>query len=306
VALDGFGNLLVPESSNRVSFYFPPLWTTNAANFLPSASTSATYGQPCCAPGSIATLWPFSPAYSFGAVNTVTFDSLPNPVPLPKTLGDVQVLLSSTSYQETAAPLYLVSSGQINFQVPKNVPVSGNLDVTVLRPSSGQILATGSIAMSSVSPALFTNPAFWVGSPAPAKAVMAVAQNNDDNPVSCNGVAGTAYDPTYCPGGVRPAKRGEVITLYATGQGSVPGMPDDGAAGDGQSTTDKPDVIIGGAVVSSANVQFSGLAPTLIGVWQINVKVPDTAAPGAVQIALRYHDKASSVAGIPTTVIQVK
>jgi uncharacterized protein (TIGR03437 family) len=199
-----------------------------------------------------------------------------------------------------------VSPGQINLQMPKNVPVSGNLDVTVLRPSSGQILATGSIAMRSASPALFTNPAFPVGSPAPANAVMAVAQNNDDSPVSCNGIAGTPYDATYCPGGVRPAKRGEVITLYATGQGSLPGMPDDGAAASGQATTDKPDVIIETSIVSGANVQFSGLAPSLIGVWQINVKVPDTAAPGAMRIALRYRDLPSTVSGNPMTVIQVK
>jgi uncharacterized protein (TIGR03437 family) len=300
VALDGFGNLVVAEYSNRVSFYFPPLWATSAANFLPNVSVPGTYTQPCCAPGGIAVLWPFSPSGTFGPIDTAQASA----VPLPTMLGDVQVVLSrDPDYAETLAPLYLVSPGQINFEVPKSAPTTSTVDVTVVRPSSGQVLATGSLMVRSTSPALFMNTVFPSGM---TGRVQAVAQNNGDSPVSCNGIAGTPSDPVYCPGGVRPARRGEIITLYATGQGLVDGMPDDGAAGNGETTSEKPFVIIGTSRVPDANVEFSGRAPTLVGVWQINVKIPDNVAPGTQPIAVTYRDFSSSVAGNPATVIQVQ
>ncbi len=70
-ALDNQGRLVAAEASNRVSFYYPPVWATNAANFLPSVSAPNTLLQPCCAPGSISTLWPFSPSGVFGSMETV-------------------------------------------------------------------------------------------------------------------------------------------------------------------------------------------------------------------------------------------
>jgi uncharacterized protein (TIGR03437 family) len=303
VALDGFGNLLVAEASNRVSFYFPPLWVTSSGNYLPDAKTPSTYSQPCCAPGALATAWPFSPANSFGAITGAHAPSLP----LPATLSDVQLLFNGTP-----APLLDVYSSQVNFQVPKNTDSSTAASVVLMRASTGQVLATGAAGMSGAAPALLTNAGFPAGI---AGAIQVVAQNNGDNPVSCNGVAGTTADLGYCPGGVRPANRGEVITLYALGQGRVDGMPEDGAGASGQPTLLKPRVFMGTKFVDDADVQFSGLAPTLVGVWQINVKVPALVAPGPVWIMLWFGDKYSSVTSSPPsstypsnpfTVIQVK
>ena len=55
------------------------------------------------------------------ASETKTFDSLPNPIPLPKDLADVQVLLN-----DRALPLYFVSPGQINYLVPMDIAQSGS------------------------------------------------------------------------------------------------------------------------------------------------------------------------------------
>jgi uncharacterized protein (TIGR03437 family) len=303
VALDGFGNLLVGEAGNRVSFYFPPLWVTSSGNYLPDAKTLNTYSQPCCAPGALATAWPFSPANSFGAITGAHAPSLP----LTTTLSDVQLLVDGAP-----APLLDVYSSQVNFQVPKDTNSSAAVSVVLMRASAGQVLATGTAVTSAGAPALLQNPSFRAGVD---RAVQVVAQNNGDSPVSCNGVAGTTADPGYCPGGVRPANRGEVITLYALGQGLVDGMPADGAGASGQPTLVKPRVFIGTQFVADADVQFSGLAPTLVGVWQINVKVPSSVAPGPVWIMLWYSDKYSSVPSSPPnasypsnpfTVIQVK
>lgn len=298
-ALDTQGRLVVAEASNRVTFYYPPLWVTNGANFLPSVSAPNTLLQPCCAPGSISTLWPFSPTGTFGNIETAGAAA----VPLPKVLGDVTLMVSGQDYADTQAPLFLVSPGQVNFQMPKSAPTSGTVDLTLMRQSTGEILATGSASVRSASPALFTNPSFPL--PSGVKGLQIVAQNNGDSPVSCNGMAGTNADRLYCPGGVRPARPGEIVTLYATGQGLVSGMPEDGTGGNGQTTSDPTlEVVLGsGARITP---QFSGLAPTLVGVWQINFKLPDSTPPGAVPIAIRFKDLASSLSGTPATYIMVQ
>jgi len=90
----------------------------------------------------------------------------------------------------------------------------------------------------------------------------------------------------YAPG-TRPVRRGEFLTLYATGLGPVDHTPLAGfpAPLDPLARTIvQPSVTIGGR---PADVSFSGLAPGMIGVYQINVQVPSEADTGdAVPISL--------------------
>jgi uncharacterized protein (TIGR03437 family) len=82
-------------------------------------------------------------------------------------------------------------------------------------------------------------------------------------------------------------------------------MPEDGTGGDGQATSGAMPLVIlsTGAQITP---EFSGHAPTLVGVWQINFKIPDNTPPGAVQIAVFFKDFASSVSGNPSTFIMVQ
>src|SRR5207245_569142 len=78
-----------------------------------------------------------------------------------------------------------------------------------------------------------------------------------------------------------PAKVGDHLFVYCTGLGAVTPAIADGAAPcalSGCKTTDKqrttvtkPTVLIGGI---SAHVEFSGLAPQFVGVYQLNFQVP--------------------------------
>ncbi len=89
--------------------------------------------------------------------------------------------------------------------------------------------------------------------------------------------------------GANPAKAGSIVTLYATGQGAVSGMPTDGQAAQGiVGTPDAPQVFINSGFVPAGDVQFSGLAPGFAGLWQINVKVPANAPPADVTVFLIY------------------
>jgi uncharacterized protein (TIGR03437 family) len=195
-------------------------------------------------------------------------------VPLPKTLADTQLLIN-----DAPVPLYFVSPGQINFLVPMNAPASGTVDLLVTRASTGEILASGTARMDVASPALFTAAASGTGQ---------VAALNQDNTVN---------------GPSNPVARGQVIQLFGTGQGFVSGAPADGDVATGLiPTSEKPKVWIEPDFVPDDYIQYSGLAPNLIGVWQINVKIPDKVAPGNRVMFVEHKSIASSTPQIRTLI----
>jgi uncharacterized protein (TIGR03437 family) len=143
----------------------------------------------------------------------------------------------------SAVPLLYVSPLQINFQVPRQTATS---QVLVEARVAGKTIARATITVIPTAPGLF--------------AVL----NQDSKPNSAT----------------NPAKRGQVLQIYATGQGEVSPAVEDGAAPAADKlsvTAATPTVTIGG---KSAKVQFSGLAPGFVGVWQLNVTIPDDAPTG--------------------------
>jgi uncharacterized protein (TIGR03437 family) len=203
--------------------------------------------------------------------------------------------------QPQPVPLTYVGPLQINFMVPMSAPTSGNLDVQVVRNSTGQILADGLVAMNTVSPAIFTG-GLVNCSLAGGKCRQAAVVNAAD---------GTVNSPA------NPAAAGSYISIYATGQGFVQGAPADGdipRAGLVQ-TSVLPKVFINACYVDDAactgetgaeNVQFSGLSPQFPGVWQINVRIPKNTGPGA-QVPLfivmnNYTSQTGPTAGYITTI----
>jgi uncharacterized protein (TIGR03437 family) len=70
-------------------------------------------------------------------------------VPLPRTLGNVQVAVNSVN-----APLWYADSGQINFQVPFEAPLQGQASVVVTR--DGVPSAPMSVSLAPCAPSVFT------------------------------------------------------------------------------------------------------------------------------------------------------
>ena len=195
----------------------------------------------------------------------------------------------------TPAPLYYVSPTQINFIVPWNAPTTGTADVQVLNTVTGQLLAAGKVPMNTVSPAIFAGVSAGVG------AKLAAVINN---------TSGAANDPTH------PAKAGEYISVYATGQGLVPisdqpadgDIPRNGLVGAKGNLrvwmcNDYTDQIplqgdekrsIPGADTNF--IQFSGLSPAFPGMWQVNVRVPQACAAGAQVVSFLYDSVPDNVA----------
>jgi uncharacterized protein (TIGR03437 family) len=181
---------------------------------------------------------------------------------------------------DVAAPLYFVAPRQVNFLIPHTAPSSGLVEMQVVRASTGEILASSLVRMDLSSPALFTKNNTGAGQ---------VAALNEDNSENAS---------------TNPAARGSVIQLFGTGQGPVPGAPADGSPpGAALETSERPRVFIGSRFVDDSEISYSGLAPTLVGLWQINVRIPDFVPPGSsIPVFVVMNDVPSGTAPIRTTI----
>ncbi|MBK5294207.1 MAG: hypothetical protein JJE04_21325, partial [Acidobacteriia bacterium] len=248
IAQDNLGSLYVADLLNRVAVYYPGVNATNGANYLTRA-----------APGMVTTLLSRNLNYNFTDVTKV-FNELPNPLPLPRELGNLEVLID-----DVPAPLYFVSPEQINFLMPNGAPSSGTVDVQVVEKSIGRVVAATQLRMDVSSPAFFT-----IGSTGTGQ----IAALNQDGTINSTN---------------NQARRGEVIQLFGTGPGFIPNAPPDGSLAEGLTPTQgNPRVFIQSREVS---VAYSGLAPGLVGVWQVNVTIPDQTAPNdAALVVLTMND----------------
>ncbi len=266
--VDQYNNLLVADGLNRVLFFAPQVAAVNAANYIG--------GRPL-APGTITALFPSVPANVIG-----NGTGAETSYPLPTTLADTQVLINGTP-----SALFFVSPGQINFPLPLSLPSAGTADVEVANSSTGQIYGAAEFDLASASPALFTGTGTGSG------AVAALNQDYSVNSAS------------------NPIAPGQVIQLFGTGQGPVTNAPPDGTASTGPvPTTVTPQVLLGpsgsATYVPSANIQYSGLAPGLVGVWQINILIPSTAPSGQVPIEILMDsipsDNPANLSQVATTI----
>src|SRR5579863_7496462 len=187
-------------------------------------------------------------------------------VPLSTTIGS-----TSVSFNGEAAPLYFVSSGQVNAQLPWDLQ-AGNSDVMVTNGSSSS--AAVSVPVAQFSPGIYS---------IPAGAGYAVAINNSDQSIAA---------PARAIPGIttHPAKAGDVMIMYANGLGPVsltgkaPASPPAlGAASLDATryTLTVPQVLVGG---TPAQVIFSGLTPQFVGINQINFVVPSVTAGSSIPI----------------------
>jgi len=287
--------LAVADATNRVAFYFPQLAMQNAANFLTAANSQGATNYPL-APGMWASIYPYAPTQ---LTNGQTASSGAQ-IPFPTTLADTQVLFNGAP-----APLSMVSPTQINFYTPMSAPTSGLADVQVVRQSTGQVLGATYLFMNTVAPALF------IDLKSSGTSRQALVINHDDGTVNTS---------------TNPAKRGSYVELYGTGQGFIAGAPGSpgSALPDGTPapssplfwTADTPRVFLGaawlddtGSLQGSGKIQFSGLAPGLVGVWQINIQIPanvDVTRPAVLLVQLDYSFSAGLNLTGYNTVIYVK
>jgi uncharacterized protein (TIGR03437 family) len=109
----------------------------------------------------------------------------------------------------------------------------------------------------------------------------------------------------------RPAKRDEALMMYATGLGVTKGgrvTSGNPAPADPLAVTDKVDVFFGDPRINEAGiiVEWSGLVPGYIGLYQINLRVPGSRIRGdALPVTLRIGGVDSQKTGPVVPVISV-
>ena len=105
--------------------------------------------------------------------------------------------------------------------------------------------------------------------------------------------------------GLKPVGRGKILTLYGTGQGPINGAPEDGTPPTGAISTDvKPIVIVNAQRLNDDNILYSGLAPGLVGVWQINIKIPETVPPSSrILVVVSFRDISSNLPQNPQQIV---
>lgn len=160
-----------------------------------------------------------------------------------------------------SAPVFAATATQINFQIPWELAGASQAELKVT--VSGAASAAIAVALAPVSPGLFATNARGTG-----QGAVLIA-----NTASLAAPVGTFT-------GARPANRGESVTIYATGLGPVSSPPPTGVPASSNPlarTTSTPVVTLGGVI---APVSFAGLAPGFFGLYQINVQVPQSVAPG--------------------------
>jgi uncharacterized protein (TIGR03437 family) len=235
---------------------------------------AANFLQPkVLAPGMIAAM--FSQGYQNQFGGQATQSSM---LPLPTKLNGIQVLFNGSP-----VPLFYADPNQINFQVPIGAPQSGTANMQVVDVATGRLLGDTTVVMNAADPGIFTQAGNGIG------ASIAINQDNTLNSQT------------------NPAVQGSTITIYGTGQGFIAGAPPDGdVLNTPLSTPVNPLVIMGFGPVPDANIAYSGLSPALVGVWQLNVVIPDsviTLPDNPTQIILIVNGVPSGGAGIGRNVL---
>ncbi|OFW29451.1 MAG: hypothetical protein A3J28_05510 [Acidobacteria bacterium RIFCSPLOWO2_12_FULL_60_22] len=189
-------------------------------------------------------------------------------LPLPKSLGGVRVTMGGV-----AAPFLFASPSQINAQVP--LELSGQTSATLIVRLNGVASSPVSVPLSPAAPGIFTATQNGRGRGA-------IVHASDFSAVTAE----------------KPARAGEILAVYATGLGPTSPLAATGASASTTAlavTRTTPSATIGGI---PAPVRFSGLAPSFVGLYQVNIEVPPGVSSGEQTLLLT----SSGVASNPVTV----
>ncbi len=171
--------------------------------------------------------------------------ALQTSLPLPANVNDTIVLIGGI-----AAPLYYVSDGQINAQIP--LELAAGRQYQILISANGALTIPDTLDIEPVTPGVA------------AQSGVIIAQHADGSYVT----AGS------------PAAPGEIVTIYLAGMGLTDTPVQTGAVAPSNPLAHplvQPTVTVNG---EPAQISFAGLTPQAVGLYQINFAVPTDAAAG--------------------------
>lgn len=178
--------------------------------------------------------------------------------------------LDGTTVTIAGQPAFLdyISPGQIVAQVPSSVG-TGQQPVIVTTPAGAS--APYTVAVNAAQPGLLAPSSFSVGG---QQYVVALFSDGVTFVLPPGAIAGVPS---------RRAKAGDAITLYGIGFGPVtPNIPAGQVVQQSNSLSSPFHVFFGS---TEAKVSYAGLAPSAVGLFQLNVTVPNTTAGDLVPLS---------------------
>ena len=200
------------------------------------------------------------------------------PAPLPIKFGTTFALVGATQ-----APLYSLSSGQINIQIPYEV--AANQQTPIILSVNNALTLPLMLNMVAAAPGVLSDdkgpngPSFQDGAGI-------VAQHSSN---------GTLVSSTS------PAAPGEYLVMYLVGMG-----PTNPAVASGAETptaplsyvTAQPTVTVGS---QTSNILFAGLTPGFVGLYQIDFQVPPGASSGNLVVTVTQNGVAANSTLLPVS-----
>jgi uncharacterized protein (TIGR03437 family) len=235
--------------------------TPNAAPVLTPHSTLHSFDPlvgASLAPGTIIQI--YGQSLATGTVQPTT-------IPLPTSMNGTQVIIGGTP-----APLYFVSPGQINAQLPFELTAGNQYSVLIM--VNGALTTPDSITLSQATPGMA---AFGDGT--------LIAQHGDGTLVSA----------------ASPARSGEYLVAYLAGMGPTNAEPASGAASPVSPLAlpmAMPMLTINGKPYPIA---FAGLTPGLVGLYQMNFQVPPGLPAGDITLVVTQGSQTSNQTVLPYT-----
>lgn len=271
---------IASNAANNSQISVPVVYQAEAANTplinFGGVTNIGTYIPGSAAPGEILAV--------FGDQLAPPGTSAQNPglPPLATKLGMTQVLVNGVP-----APLYFVSPGQVNFQLPYEVPVGQVATVQVVSNGANGNLRPVNVAATAPTELI------W-----PASVIAggyAIAVNTDGSLALPSAVAGFA---------THAAKIGDTLTIYceAFGQTSPPAVTGAAASSTNLEELQNVTVTFGGFFSGNAVTVpaiFTGLTPTAVGLYQVDVTIPPgVLASNAVPIVINLNGAVSNPGNI--------
>jgi uncharacterized protein (TIGR03437 family) len=186
-------------------------------------------------------------------------------LPLPTNVNGTQVLIGGIQ-----SPLFYVSPGQVNAQIPFELQAGQQYQVIV--SANGALTTPQPIQLNGGTPAVLQ---FTSG--------LLVAQHQDYSLVSTTS----------------PAVPGEYLTFYMSGLGATDIPVPSGQASPTSplaNVLDVPTLTINGTQVP---LLFAGLTPGLVGLYQINLQVPAGLPSGTYNVVVAQDGVASNTTLLP-------
>jgi uncharacterized protein (TIGR03437 family) len=264
LAIDTKGNLYIADISNNRIREVSGVTAAATPQFTAAGVTNGASFQSGISAGELITI--FGVNLSNNVHGIAAFDK----VPLPTSLAGASVLIGGT-----AIPLFDVVNIKGTEQISAQAPfeIAGQQSVTIVVNNGRAQSATIQVPVAAAQPGIFL-------------------------PDGVDGAFLHAADNSLVDA-ASPASPGEVVAVYCTGLGAVSPEGTTGALASSTTlsrTNLSPTVTVGG---TTASVAFSGLAPALVGLYQINFTVPSGTPSGSASVVVTSNGVASNTAKLP-------